>query len=62
MTKLGLFIVVRFSINNPIKTWIVVPFINKIAFAIYATTHKNDHFFVLKNKSCVCFTNTYNMY
>ncbi len=35
--ELGLLIVVCLSINNSNKECIVVPFINKVAFVVYAT-------------------------
>ncbi len=38
MIELGLLIVVCLSIDNPSKKCIIVPFINKVAFAMYATT------------------------
>ncbi len=38
MIELGLLIVVCLSMDNPNKECIVVPFINKATFAMYATT------------------------
>jgi hypothetical protein len=38
MIELCLLIVVCLSINNPNKKCIVVPFINRVAFAMYVAT------------------------
>jgi len=46
MIELGLIILVCLSIDNPNKKWIIISFINKVAFAMYDTIQKNCLFFV----------------
>jgi hypothetical protein len=46
MIELGLIILVCLSIDNPNKKWIIVSFINKVAFAMYDTIQSFCLFFV----------------
>jgi hypothetical protein len=51
MIELDLLIVLCLSIDNPNKKCIVVPFINKAAFAMYATTPSFYCFLIFKKKN-----------
>jgi hypothetical protein len=53
MIELGLLIVVCLLIDNPNKECIIVPFINKAAFILYAATLSFYCFPVFKNKSWI---------
>ncbi len=46
--EVGLFTLACFSIDNPNKTWIVILFINKVAFDVYATTFSFCLFLILR--------------
>jgi hypothetical protein len=63
MIELCFFIVMCLSINNPNKKCIVVPFINRVAFAMYVTILSFCCFHVFNNIifnrfDYLCFTST----
>ncbi len=53
MIELGLLIVVCLSIDNPSKKCIIVPFINKVTFAMYVVTLNFCYFHVFKKKNWI---------